>query len=84
MNITAEEARELADGNSRVDENLKNIEKLIGVRAESGRYRVNYFFDKDDSRGIRKSVIEEVRSKGFEVEEPLIQFSSAIEIIIKW
>lgn len=84
MNITAKEARALADGNSRVDKNLEDIEMLIEIRAESGKYNMSHFFDKDDSRDVRKSVIEEVRSKGFEVEEPLIQFSSSIEIKIKW
>ena len=84
MNITAKEARALADKNSRVDKNLEDIEMLIEIRAESGKYKMSHFFDKDDSKETRKSVIEEVRSKGFEVEEPLIQFSSFTEIIIKW
>ena len=86
MNITAEEARELAEATSRVKENLDDIDYKIDLYASLRMREYTHLFNGGvDNKEVRGTVIEDLRDRGFHVRYGKIQYIFGIkEITIKW
>lgn len=86
MKITAKVAKEMAEANSRVEENLDSIDYKIELYASWGKRKYRHWFDNSvDSKEVRDAVIKDLKDRGFHVKYDKIQYVFGIkEVIIEW
>ncbi len=70
MNITASEARALAESNPRVEHWLKFFEWDIMNESEKGKFEIGYYLDDMDTKETRDAIIKVLNEQGFKTKLP--------------